>query len=497
MYVYIYIYICSLSQALEVLCNFYAVKKGQNGAFVGMVSEHAFAQRFLEGPVEERKVMEVKAEKNNLLEEGDCILLVSARAGVLAVLEFESCVQISEGSFNRFFGCHRMTAAEFQTFKASLPHGWNKKVHGYQFALKHALSEPVFPTTEISGDWVDIPAQTQVVSATAVAKKVVTAESKPNHQKKRPESSETAKPSQAPQKFRRMSTASTQLSLPDPAKPSQGLQKLESMSSNSVSEPVKGEEINTDDEDEECEEPGDKDGAGNMIVEEEYDCVLLHACEWNAFVDEKTDSFLRPFATRASSLMLLHRSSEGHQLLGQMVVKKCVQFDGQNDVVWESLYGSKRLQSMMKCKNMWIWVAGDLDLLEKPQLVRFLDVAPRFRNRTFTLKKDILFEKQGVVPKIMRYDQTAAFFVRQLPREHKRKLADLIARMARGGARIRIGTTCSGTDICIPVLKQTLQCLLNWQAGGYIYMQKIYIYIYIHHIYIWYNPCIQIWQKYL
>eukprot|EP00435_Cladocopium_sp_Y103_P025377 s4393_g6.t1 len=123
----------------------HGVKCNSTGYFVGLLVQERFAQRFVTGPEEDRKVMEVKHMKYDDLVPGDRVLLVAdgdARVAI-AALEFESIFVLSEANFKRFFGCHQMSQAEFGQFKDEAPDDWDRKIHGYQFQLIAAFSKPL------------------------------------------------------------------------------------------------------------------------------------------------------------------------------------------------------------------------------------------------------------------------------------------------------------------------------------------------------------------
>lgn len=108
----------------------------------------------------------------------------------------------------------------------------------------------------------------------------------------------------------------------------------------------------------------------------------------------------------------------------------------------------------------------DIAVYENPHRVRFLEVAPRFKNRPFAVNLQELSQSvRGIVPKRLHLRDTASFFMNQLPAENRNALLQTVGNLTKTCKKIRIGTTCSGTDICIPAMRAVLQHVNELQAG--------------------------------
>ena len=83
---------------------------------------------------------------------------------------------------------------------------------------------------------------------------------------------------------------------------------------------------------------------------------------------------------------------------------------------------------------------------------------------------------------VLSLECSAKFFLRSLPPASIEALRSFAYRW--DGHTIRVGTTCSGTDICVIVFKKTIEVIaeffkVSWQHI-YIYIYILYIYIYIY-----------------
>ena len=208
-------------------------------------------------------------------------------------------------------------------------------------------------------------------------------------------------------------------------------------------------------------EEQEDEAEGDTEVEEEPEslakdkdhvvCCLFQDFEWNALLSGHTSSIIRPFAAHEQKLVVLVREQSGHMIVGEVEFASCAQLD--------------RLNSIKNNKAAWTWEFCDIVAYDVPFAARFLSIAPRFRNRPFVLTKSQLEESEADAPTGMDFYETGKFLVNQLSMDMKEVLAQRIALLSNGRACIRVGTTCSGTDVCIPALKELVRFLNESQAG--------------------------------
>ena len=169
---------------------------------------------------------------------------------------------------------------------------------------------------------------------------------------------------------------------------------------------------------------------------------------------------------------MLVQTSEGHRVSGTMCVGDAIQVswgDESTKDLCQTVYSQKQVKSMKAAKEVWRWETQEISMFDTPHMAKFIDVAPRNRNRIFTAKIQDLQPVPAAVPMRLDLTETAQYF------SHLMKPADKIALQrtfknlckSRGGnGVIRVGTTCSGTDVCITVLKQTVEYLNKTEAAS-------------------------------
>ena len=181
--------------------------------------------------------------------------------------------------------------------------------------------------------------------------------------------------------------------------------------------------------------------------------IILQPNEWEFINQRKAPGFLRSFKSKATCLEIMIRPQSGHQCVGRMLMESCRAITIKvAEKKLGDMYTKQQWNDLKsKEKEVYFWLFKELDSFEKPHLVRFLDLAPRFRNRPFKIKREILASSRvGKHPSKLCLFETARFFFQQLPITEQEHLVRTLRHM--NGGTIRIGTTCSGTDICVAAL---------------------------------------------
>lgn len=197
---------------------------------------------------------------------------------------------------------------------------------------------------------------------------------------------------------------------------------------------------------------------------EDMTCILLSLAEWKSLTNGSNNKIIRSFRVAAgSNICVLIRDSNGHEASGYITVSSVSQ-----DKVFSKghieIYGRSALDRMNnQWKEVWQWMITEIDVFDSPHIVRFLDLAPRFKNRTFKCTKRQLSQcSSDAYPTEFCLKQTGRFFIDQMPDQIRNGLARTIGVLDK--KVIRIGTTCSGTDIIVTVLRQTVAMLNELQA---------------------------------
>ena len=130
-------------------------------------------------------------------------------------------------------------------------------------------------------------------------------------------------------------------------------------------------------------------------------------------------------------------------------------------------------------KVVWAWTFSVMELIDSPTCVRL--TSPKFRNRHFVCKRGIL--RAGLVaspPTKASLVHTAEFFIQLLP-PSERKLLEATAN-ALNGRHVRVGSACSGSDICIVAMRALLRALNVTFSATVAAHDCVYIYICLVHM---------------
>ena len=102
-------------------------------------------------------------------------------------------------------------------------------------------------------------------------------------------------------------------------------------------------------------------------------------------------------------------------------------------------------------KSLFVWIMKEAKVAGASLLL------PKMKGPGQFCKRTALQEASDAIVPDMRLASTAEYFVKKMSVQDREALA---ARMKQlDGVTIKIGSTCSGTDICVPVMKQTFKKL--------------------------------------
>ena len=410
--------------------------------FLGLLVKDLFAMRFVDKNPDKRKTVEVRTQPVRFLNEGErCLLVSCSKEGrrALAVLEFQACVSYESAHFSRYFALHRVTKEEFAGYTKAT--SW----FGYHFEMVHVFAEPLKVNFNSGERWIWIPAGN-------------------------------------------FSEPSRKRAFKDDPKPS--VTRLKTVSSlgenreaeNSEEDEGQEEDENDENEDDVMESQGDVEFAEGKVM-----CFQLSPSEWNAFCQGRADSVVRPFRSAFEDLHILVTESKCVSLVGRATfphgqVSKVESWssDEIKQLKDEEVYSKQQVANMKSNKAAWIWQASDIEVYDQPLHLRFLTNSPKFRNRPFALtQQQVQNQSENLnYPSRLDLQETAQFFIGQLSDDLVQSLRSTVRALAAGSGKIRVGTTCSGTDIVVKVLEKTVQELNRLEAW---FSQTIYIYyIYIY-----------------
>lgn len=194
--------------------------------------------------------------------------------------------------------------------------------------------------------------------------------------------------------------------------------------------------------------------------------IVLHDREWGKI--QKGASFIvRPYNSHHAELFAFLRSPNFYMCYGVLHIRCCFLLDRTDPEIEKTLleyYSKFELEALKRHKQPYFWQLDSVTTFDVPSPVPWVDTA--YRNRTIKLKVSAL--QQGFARakvKIPKPDlrETCDFFMGICDPVYQCKIFDTILSLDR--STIRIGTTCSGSDIVITVFKQTLAALNKQKAA--------------------------------
>ena len=426
--------------------------RGTTIRYIGFFVKWEFAQRFLARDPSERKVVDVRNMACKRLAPGDRVALISSWKGdrvttrvILGILEFQACTSHKGSEFQKYFALHRVSDEEFLQFRQQKP---NATWFGYHFRLVHAFRELLQLSVMTGEVWIWF-----------------------NQSDCRLPNIECGNPSR-----KRESEM-----LQDASPPSK-MSKKSPMPIHTDSETGEDNRLNEQtvhaddsaasaDPDFSCEEDIDdlrvSSNSSNSIM-----CLLLSLKEWNSLVQGLAAQIIRPFRSATKRLVVLTPGGSSDQVVGVIYLSAVEEIKNWNSKslvhVRDASYSRELFASMKRNKSSWTWTVKDVEKYSSPHTPRMLDIAPRHRNRPFAVPVDVLQDvatENG--PSTQSFQATAKYFCGQIQNthdQHYRNIVGTLRQISMKSGRIRVGTTCSGSDICIPMLRQTLQHIKEEEA---------------------------------
>ncbi len=410
------------------------VKQKLDERFCGLVVQEKYAKRFVDDRPEKRKLMELRSKALKFLTPGGRICLLSASGTstrkVLAVLEFNHCTKIAIEELGHYEGLHRVTTQELDAFGWTGSCNGKSHVYGWKFSLVKALDTPIELHYTMGEVWSWFPG-----SCLNLAKL------------KRSQELEEIPACQRNLKKRKTSQSFTSCSAVD--------------------------EVDESDAEEQLDESDHADEGAIRCPPNSWMCALLSEREWDHVCRYGAGSYiLRPWEANAQDLCVLVEKPLGIAVVGVISIAKGERADLANRSLQAglaALYSTRQVNSMKSHKSKWKWPVLRVDKFQDEIFGSCLSIPPRSRVRPFPVSIDKLkaIEKQMPYPSTLDLKETANLFVHCLDTTILDRLKNVMASLCKGKATIRVGTTCSGTDICVTVIKQTLSFLQShFQCEG-------------------------------
>ena len=240
----------------------------------------------------------------------------------------------------------------------------------------------------------------------------------------------------------------------------------------------------------------DEDSAPRMVK-----AIVLSQVEWQQAKQEGS-CLLRAFKPGQMELAAVTRVGYSYQYVGRIGFKKL------EDVTKHTIQGlhfrcsniySHREVSRMRLSSKWLWLCevNHCQPVSEPVDLPWLDT--KFRNRVFKLNLQDQSQtpsKKVSVPSKLEIGETAQYMFDRWPQGRQKLLWDRLAHFH--SKRLRLGTTCSGSDVCIAVVKQAIEHFARQKARlltleTHAYIPKVHTSIDIS-VYIYMYVCMYIFK---
>lgn len=236
------------------------------------------------------------------------------------------------------------------------------------------------------------------------------------------------------------------------------------------------------------------DQPNEMDVDSGVLCIVLRNKELEALVHTDAQHLVRPFKALTTPYVVLVRDTDyGFSCVAQLQVSS-EEISGKNaakkalDTCGSMLDKDLNKTRLDMWKKIHLWKVEQLDLYDEPSKVNFPTSILSRRSSGFYLQRSCFDTAVAKHPPNADLMETAMHFVDLLSPENRSTLSELLRSL--DGKNLRIGTTCSGTDIAVTVVRKTIAALNMMEAPvvslriniciyfSYIYIHTVYIYIY-------------------
>eukprot|EP00438_Fugacium_kawagutii_P013459 Skav231263 [mRNA] locus=scaffold2436:74586:81781:+ [translate_table: standard] len=205
--------------------------------------------------------------------------------------------------------------------------------------------------------------------------------------------------------------------------------------------------------------------------QQEVPCIILQAREWDALVRDSC-CILRPFRSREMKMCAIVKRNGRYLWVGILTLKHCLPFRSSDPEMKSSadrVYSKRDLDDFKQNRTTLWWMFDDIAQLDKPGPMQWVDHV--FKNRTFTLPVARMKPRMVTSPLKLDLRETASYFLGICESSFQETIRRRVAQLSN--RTIKVGTTCSGTDIAVTVMRQTLQ-MLNGTEASDVKLQHVF-----------------------
>lgn len=420
--------------------------KMKNQQCLGLVVRSEHAKLFL-APEDQRKRYELRSKPIRFIQAGERVALLSCGQGpriCIGVLQFEGNVKIPDLLFEQFASLHRVEREQYNQLKSS----WRSHQDccwAWHFELVHVFTPGLVVRSKLGSEvWMYFHPVEDVQSPGETAFG-------------RPDSSKSLSEGCGSDEILSSIPTKRSLSSQSGIETPSGLKRMRTTPTLSCTPQGESEgqlDLSLTDEPVDSVDPCDE-------IEDTQQCLILQKEEWRNLFD--SCFLLRPFRTLADSLVVLmrERDHETFWAVGRLHLDSSRLISTNADFSsCTEMYTQQQLRAFKNQKKTWRWEINSIDVFDRKSAVAW--VSSTFKNRVFSLPTTALSGGDVKGPENLDVAHTAQFFLSACCREPK--LAELLSSRNLDGKCIRIATTCSGSDVCVNVLQQTLSFLGRRQA---------------------------------
>ena len=151
--------------------------------------------------------------------------------------------------------------------------------------------------------------------------------------------------------------------------------------------------------------------------------------------------------------------------VGHCTVTECHELQYGYQLPKECDQSSQWREKLRKKEKLYMWMVDELHELDEPIKLRL--TYQKFRNRHFCMSRTALFESLRVVPpQELSLFHTSWFFLNMLSSSDRERLKATAEKL--NGCTLKVGTTCSGTDISVTAMKSIIKMMnREFQVGLY------------------------------
>ena len=198
--------------------------------------------------------------------------------------------------------------------------------------------------------------------------------------------------------------------------------------------------------------------------------IVVAAHEWQALeACQESCTMLRSFSCAHHTLTAVVRTKDGYSVVGVIHLQSVSEVPSLKKLERDgaTIHSRQEFRQLATVKCLRAYLVNSVEKCEEPIPLPWLNNV--YRNRVFKMnwQTDILAVGAQIPgPVSMSLEQTAEFYFKRWPRKYQDIMCTLMESL--NGKALKVGTTCSGSDIVIAALTQSVAFLNTLKVRGWI-----------------------------